>query len=201
MVIFDNTNNFNNTIKGILYINMMDVDYLMNKYQSALLNSMVLSDYIEVFNQELDQIKNQNKLSEQYYSILSLGIETDEDEQLLKIIKREVEQGNLFTKSLLKSINNDNLKLLIKLLKNNIKQLGNEGLYKLRSYMMAEYIFDIIEISNIYLEKSYDHDISPGTLKLYKNIVSNLEFMGFSSEIVESDYFNDDKVLIKHNIV
>lgn len=201
MVIFDTTNNFNNQIKGMLHISIMDVDYLMQKYQTSVLKSIISSDYLEVFENELEQRKNESRLSEQYYSILSLGIETDEDEELLKIIKNEVEQGNLFTKSNLQSINREHLEEMIKSLKSNFVQLSNEELYKLRSYMMVEYIFDIIKVSNIYVEKLYDHTALPGTLDSYKKIVSNLEFMGLSSEIIESDYFDSIKVLSKHNRV
>lgn len=199
MVIFDTTNNFNNQIKGMLHISVMDVDYLMQKYQTPLLKSMIPLDYVETFEDELEQRKNENRLSEQYYSILSLGIETDEDEELLKIIKNEVEQGNIFTKSNLQSVNREDLEELIKSLKSNFVQLGNEELYKLRSYMMAEYIFDVIEVANRYVKKLYDHTALPGTLDSYKKMVSNLEFMGLSSEIIESDYFNNAKALSKQN--
>ena len=32
MVIFDNSNTYNGQVKGLLYLNFMDVDYLLTKY-------------------------------------------------------------------------------------------------------------------------------------------------------------------------
>lgn len=197
MVIFDNINNFNNQIKGMLYISIMDVDYLIQKYQPSVLKSIIPTDYVEAFEEELEQIKNEHKLSKNYYSILSLAIETDKDEELLKLIKSEIEQGNLFTKNNLQYINREDLEDLIKPLKSNVTKLGNEELYKLRSYMMSEYILDTIEMANRYVKKLYDHTALSGTLDSYKKMVSNLEIMGLSSEITESDYFNNTKVLSK----
>jgi len=196
MVIFDNTTNFNNRIKGMLYISIMDIDYLMTKYES-LLKSTIPSDYFEAFLKELEQRKNEDKLSEQYYSILRLGIETDEDEELLKIIKEEVQKQNLFTKSNLDSINREDLENLIKPLKNNVENLNNEELYKLRSYMMSEYIFDLLDQLNIYNMRLYSHAVILGTSESYKDVISNLENIGLSSNIVESDYFNNSKILEK----
>ena len=138
MVIFDTTNNFNGQIKGMLYMSMMDVDYLAQKYQISFLKSRIPLDYVEAFEDELEQRKNEYRLSVQYYSILTLGIETAEDEELLKIIKNEVEQGNLFTRSHLQSISREDLKDLIKSLGSHLAQLSNEELYQLRSYMMSD---------------------------------------------------------------
>ncbi len=194
MVIFDTTNNFDNQIKGVLYMSMMDVDYLVQKYQISFLKSRIPLDYIKAFEDELEQRKNEYRLSVQYYSILTLGIETTEDEELLKIIKNEVEQGNLFTRSHLQSISREDLKNLIKSLGNRFPQLRNEELYQLRSYMMSEYIFGEIELANIYVQQLYENTARRGTLDDYKNIISNLESIGASSEIIESDYFNSTRV-------
>ncbi len=201
MVIFDTTNNFNNQIKGMLYISIMDVDYLMQKYQASVLKSMIPSDYVEAFEDELEQRKNEYSLSVQYYSVLRLGIESTEDEELLRLIKNEIEQRNLFTRSHLQSISREDLKELIRTLRINLAQLSNEELYKLRSYMMSEYIYGAIELANKYVKKLYGHSVLPGTLDSYQNIISNLEFMGASSEIIESDYFNSVEVLSKHKEV
>ena len=113
MVIFDTTNNFNGQIKGMLYMSIMDVDYLVQKYQIPFLKSIIPLDYVEVFEDELEQRKNEYSLSVQYYSVLRLGIETAKDEELLRIIKNEVELGNLFTRSHLKSISRADLKNFI----------------------------------------------------------------------------------------
>ena len=194
VVIFDTTNSFNNQIKGMLYMSMMDVDYLVQKYQISFLKSRIPLDYVETFEDELEQRKNEYRLSVQYYSILALGIETAEDEELLKIIKNEVEQGNLFTRSHLQSISREDLKDLIKSLGDHFAQLSNEELYQLRSYMMSEYIFGEIELANIYVQQLYENTARRGTLDEYKNIISNLRTIGASSEIIESDYFNSTRV-------
>ena len=57
VVIFDTTNNFNNQIKGMLYMSMMDVDYLVQKYQISFLKSRIPLDYVETFEDELEQRK------------------------------------------------------------------------------------------------------------------------------------------------
>ena len=126
---------------------------------------------------------------------MPLGIETAEDEELLSIIKNEVEQGNLFTRSHLQSISRADLKDLIKSLKIKVGPLSIEELYQLRSYMMSEYIFDQIELANKYVKRLYEYSAQRGTLDEYQNIISNLEAMGASSEIIESDYFNSTRVL------
>ena len=195
MVIFDTTNNFNGEIKGMLYMSIMDVDYLVQKYQIPFLKSRIPLDYVEAFEDELEQRKNEYSLSVQYYSVLPLGIETAEDEELLSIIKNEVEQGNLFTRSHLQSISRADLKDLIKSLKIKVGPLSIEELYQLRSYMMSEYIFDQIELANKYVKRLYEYSAQRGTLDEYQNIISNLEAMGASSEIIESDYFNSTRVL------
>ena len=195
MVIFDTTNNFNGRIKGMLYMSIMDVDYLVQKYQIPFLKSRIPLDYVEAFEDELEQRKNEYSLSIQYYSVLPLGIETAEDEELLSIIKNEVEQGNLFTRSHLQSISRADLKDLIKSLKIKVGPLSIEELYQLRSYMMSEYIFDQIELANKYVKRLYEYSAQRGTLDEYQNIISNLEAMGASSEIIESDYFNSTRVL------
>ena len=195
MVIFDTTNNFNGRIKGMLYMSIMDVDYLVQKYQIPFLKSRIPLDYVEAFEDELEQRKNEYSLSVQYYSVLPLGIETAEDEELLSIIKNEVEQGILFTRSHLQSISRADLKDLIESLKIKVGPLSIEELYQLRSYMMSEYIFDQIELANKYVKRLYEHSAQHGTLGEYQNIISNLEAMGASSEIIESDYFNSTRVL------
>ena len=195
MVIFDTTNNFNGRIKGMLYMSIMDVDYLVQKYQIPFLKSRIPLDYVEAFEDELEQRKNEYSLSVQYYSVLPLGIETAEDEELLSIIKNEVEQGNLFTRSHWQSISRADMKDLIKSLKIKVGPLSIEELYQLRSYMMSEYIFDQIELANKYVKRLYEYSAQRGTLDEYQNIISNLEAMGASSEIIESDYFNSTRVL------
>ena len=195
MVIFDTTNNFNGRIKGMLYMSIMDVDYLVKKYQIPFLKSRIPLDYVEAYKEKKKKKKNEYSLSVQYYSVLPLGIETAEDEELLSIIKNEVEQGNLFTRSHLQSISRADLKDLIKSLKIKVGPLSIEELYQLRSYMMSEYIFDQIELANKYVKRLYEYSAQRGTLDEYQNIISNLEAMGASSEIIESDYFNSTRVL------
>ncbi len=201
MVIYDTNNNFNNSIKGMLHISMMDVDYLVHKYQLPGLKEMIPSDYVDAFESELEERKNEGQLSEQYYAILSLGIETDEDEELLRIIKSEVEQGNLFTKSDLQSIKRKDLEDLINPLKSRESELSDEELYKLRSYLMDKYIIESIEKANRNLEafkqfRSYTYSNS------YNTIVTNLESIGLSKDIVELDYFKPSKgvPLVNKNI-
>lgn len=192
MVIFDSTNNFNNQIKGMLHISIMDIDYLMSKY-SQTLKTRIPADYVCAFENELERRKNEDKLSEQYYSVLKLGIETDSDEELLKIIKSEIKQGNLFTKNNLQSIKREDLEDLISQLKNKNGQLSDEELYKLRSYMMVDFIFNAIETSNRCIEHLYEAPASLYTAREYKNNMSDLEAIGLSSNIVESDYFENNE--------
>lgn len=195
MVIFDSTNNYDNQIKGMLYLNMMDVDYLMSKYSSETLKAMIPLDYVETFESELKQRLKEDKLSIQYYSILTLGIETEEDEELLRIIKNEVAEGNLFTKKALQSIKREELSDLVSPLEDGVDLLTFVELYKLRSYHMVEFILDSIDKSDRALERLYNHSNMPGLLDFYRSINVNLEAIGLSSKIVESDYFEKGKKL------
>ena len=192
MVVFDNTNNFNNRIKGILYISMMDIDFLMQKYSNEELKNVIPLDYLESFEKNLKKLENEPNLSIQYYSVLPLGIETEKDEELLKIIKSEVEQGNLFTKKELKEFKLDELKVLIEnLMEEDL--ISIKELYKLRSYMMADFIIEEIGKANKLIESLF----LTNTHESAKEIYLNLKHMGLSSEIVESDYFLENKVMKK----
>ena len=73
MVIFDSTNNFNDQIKGMLHINLIDVDYLVKKYGLEKLREMISADYVDAFESELEQFKDADLYSNQYYCALSLG--------------------------------------------------------------------------------------------------------------------------------
>ena len=86
----------------------------------------------------------------------------------------------------------DELKVLIEnLMEEDL--ISIKELYKLRSYMMADFIIEEIGKANKLIESLF----LTNTHESAKEIYLNLKHMGLSSEIVESDYFLENKVMKK----
>ena len=189
MVIFDNSNTYNGQIKGLLYLNFMDVDYLLTKYGEDELKKRLPHDYVDHFLAEQTRRNGLDKLDIQYYPILYVAIQTDEDEELLHLIKEEVKEGNLFTKSHLTGITVDTLDNEIRRLLAKKDKLNNEELYALRSYMLSKYVNDNIDKANEYTKECQECG-AVVHYREFKQITDDLKKVGASSEIKESDYFS-----------
>jgi len=210
MVIYDMKDNHKGKIKGMLYLNIIDVDYIVSKYGIDALKSMLPMDYVECFDSELKQICNEHKLSEQYYSIVSLGIETESDQRLLDILRDEVAAGIIFSKQELRSISTEEVRTRIEemsYVEQKVDEVTPEELYKFRSYKMAEYIIATIEDSNSKTKKMYEIAVkeSPSSMRymrLYREYITNIEnlkVVGLSSTIEESNYFVGVQKVIGNN--
>lgn len=189
MVIYDTKNNYEGRIRGMLYLSLMDVDYLLKKYGEEELKKRLPNDYVDHFINELALRNGYDIISVQYYPVLNVGIETEADEELLKLIKEEVKQGNLYTKSTLVSIPKEELTLGINALKPKTSLLNNEELYKLRSYMLSVYAQAMIDKANSKVQIGYETGYYSG--EEFRQIVHDLKAIGASSEIEESDYFSN----------
>ena len=189
MVIYDTKNNYEGRIRGMLYLSLMDVDYLLKKYGEEELKKRLPNDYVDHFINELALRNGYDIISVQYYPVLNVGIETEADEELLKLIKEEVKQGNLYTKSTLVSIPKEELTLGINALKPKTSLLNNEELYKLRSYMLSVYAQEMIDKANSKVQIGYETGYYSG--EEFRQIVHDLKAIGASSEIEESDYFSN----------
>lgn len=189
MVIFDNSNTYNGQIKGLLYLNFMDVDYLLTKYGEDELKKRLPHDYVDHFLAEQSRRNGLDKLDVQYYPILYVAIQTDEDEELLRLIKEEVKEGKLYTKSYLTGITVDTLDNEIRRLLAKKDKLNNEELYALRSYMLSKYVNDNINKANEYTKEAQE---CGGFVHYYEfnQITEDLKNVGASSKIKESDYFS-----------
>ena len=203
MVIYDTENNYDNRIKGMLYLSLMDVDYLVSKYSMNKLQELISKDYADLFEEEIALLKMEDKLSYQYYSAISLGIENEEDLVLLELLAKEVKLGNIFTKKHLKSLSSEEIEQGIQEInvKNDLfDSLSLEELYKLRSYQMSKYITENINEAKKYLqimERCCTGDYVIGekgsyknAQKEYKRILFNMEAIGLSDDICESNYFS-----------
>lgn len=196
--------NINGKIRGRLYLNAYDVDYLVSKYGSYL-KSSISSDYIETFEKELNKRKKESALSVQWYPVLSLGIETDEDEELIKIISQEISEGNMLTRKQLQELSIEELEERIASypsVESVAKSiLPPEELYKLRSYQMAKFIIDSIELGNKLVSRLYSNP-SPQSKACdeaeYLKCVQSLEAVGASTKIEDSDYFSPPTQLQKN---
>ncbi len=185
MVIFDNSNTYNGQIKGLLYLSFIDVDYLLTKYGEDELKKRLPHDYVDHFLSEQSRRNGLDKLD----PILYVAIQTDEDEELLRLIKEEVKEGKLYTKSYLTGITVDTLDNEIRRLLAKKDKLNNEELYALRSYMLSKYVNDNINRANEYTRD--DQEIGYfAHFKEFEQITANLKKVGASSEIKESDYFS-----------
>ena len=189
MVIYDTKNNYEGRIRGMLYLSLMDVDYLLKKYGEEELKKRLPNDYVDHFINELALRNGYDIISVQYYPVLNVGIETEADEELLKLIKEEVKQGNLYTKNTLVNIPKEELTLGINALKPKTSLLNNEELYKLRSYMLSVYAQEMIDKANSKVQIGYETGYYSG--EEFRQIVHDLKAIGASSEIEESDYFSN----------
>lgn len=197
MIIFDTRNNYDGKIKGMLYISLMDADYLVSTYGLDKLKDMIPLDYAEHFASELEKYKKERTLSSQYYAVMGLGIESEDDERLLDLLRQEVEMGNLFTKSQLSSITEDEIDILLAEARKNYIKDEPRSLYKLRSYMMSQYIMFSIGEYNKSVEGAYEGVNVVSNQDYIMKMSNNWESMGISSDIEESDYFKDAIELAK----
>ena len=222
MVIYDTENNYNGKILGTLYLSVADAEYLEKKYTTKELYNLISYDYAETIHEEADLASMEGPLSVQYYAAITLGIENERDERLIKILREEILEGNLFTKSSLEgiteSVANDLITELLKdkevSFKSQIKEgltrvtyqlktydLTLEELYKLRSYEMVKYILRSIDEANrqrsIMNESIGNYDFNDEKAYHRANdkllqIIRNLENLGLSGDIKESTYFKAD---------
>lgn len=198
MVIYDKNNNNGGLSKGTLYLSIMDIDYIVLKYGISYLFEQLPEDYVECFINELKSREKEDKLSIQYYPTLQLGIETEEDTRLLEIISEEVKNGNLCTKKELQSLSLEELEKRLsdmEYVKQNINSATLEEIYRYRSYEMSKFIINCINDSNLLVSKMYEAQAN-GNVRHHNNLykeycanVENLQFIGVSSDIQESDYF------------
>ena len=207
MIIYDTKDNYNNQIKGMLYLSIIDVDYLVSKYTIDGLKRIISEDYVEVFKEELLLVSYYRKLSNQYYPVLTLGVENDKDEKLLSILAEEVKNGNMFTREQLRKIPQDEIeKRLSKFDVTEIDEMSFEDIYKLRSYQMSKYIYEEIEEANKYVKIMYEEQTDYGFRNApkykyaesnYKVINKNMESLGLSSDIYDSDYFEVSNIVAR----
>lgn len=197
MIIFDTNNNFDGKIKGMLYLSLMDADYLVKKYGVEELKGMIPEDYALHLASEVERHKNERTYSPQYYAVIKLGIESEDDERILFLLSQEVEMGNLFTKSQLSSLSEEKVNTLVCELENKEEPDNIDVTYKLRSFMMARYILSSIDSFNRSVDKAYQ---GIGIIPNEMNIIQtnkNWENMGVSSDIKESAYFDKAVELAK----
>jgi len=194
MVILDQKNKMYGENTNILYLSFYDIDYLVNKYGIDVLKDKLPDSYIEGFLNVLDLVKDEEELSCEYYEIAPLVISYDETE-LLDIIINEIKEGNMYTKSQIHDLANENLDKKIFEIKN--RELTVENLYKLRTYTLIEYvetarkkarlsdhlIFDGIEGSMEIRKKNAEI--------AYDNYALILKSVGLNDFITESTYFEE----------
>lgn len=224
MVIYDTKNNYENRILGMLYLSVADADYLLNKYTKKGIYEMISTDYAQTFYEEADLASMEGPLSVQYGAIISLGIENERDERIITLIKQEIEEGVIFTKSSLENITeSDAHDLISELLKGNESStsamlkdnktrvtyqgdtydLSNEDLYRLRNYLLVLNILEHIEDAKKYKARidatfgnyEYDEREYQRYHNKYMQVIRNLENMGLSSEIYESDILKKEETV------
>lgn len=153
MVIYDVENNYDNKIKGMLYLSLIDVDYLVAKYGVVKLQELISKDYADLFEEEVDLLLMEDKPSCQYYPAVSLGIETEEDECLLELVAKEIKLGNMFTKRYLKTLTSEEINQGIQDISAAVDEVSNlslEDLYRLRSYQSLNILLRILrKLGNI----------------------------------------------------
>lgn len=198
MVIYDTKNNFNGKIKGMLYLSAYDVDYLLTKY-GAELKKKLPEDYTNIFDKEISKREKEDRLSVQWYAMLSLGIETDKDEELLKVIAQEISEGNMLTRKQLQSLSEAELDKKIKEFhltngeySDYSPNLSPQEIYKIRSYYLSKTILDSMDDANKKID-SLNNDPDAYYKEKYKQEIAlyleELKHLGADGDIVDSDYF------------
>ena len=195
MVIYDTKNNNGGLAKGQLHLNVIDIDYIVSKYGIDELSKLIPQDYVDSFQEELNKIKNEHNLSHQYYLSTYFRIDTKHDEKLLYIIQSEIDAGVIFTKKELSEIKEGDLDSKISeilTLSYNSEDLKPDQLYKLRSYKMAQFVFDDFNSCKKLEEISLRDESSVRREEAktgYFASRNNLIYMGLSEDIYESNYF------------
>lgn len=187
MVIYDNVSCKGTEFRGILYMNAFDADYLIKKYGVNGLKEAIPYDYIDLLDENVKMPQSVDQFSEYYYPLLNLGIQTDEDENLLKLIKSEVKQGNMFTRKKLISIPCATLPdRIAELEEKGISSL--EDIYKKRSYQLSKWINQKMELVRKIEAEGYESGYFD--YNEFSRTTHNLKAVGASSNIIDSDYFD-----------
>lgn len=217
MVLYDNRNIDGENISGILYLSLMDIDYLISKYGIENL-ALVLPEYfLSYFADVLAMHEKEILISSKYFYALKLKISKKEDENLLELLHNEIRSSNLMTRKELESLSDKDIKFELKKLRNKIiateiedlRMLGEqsvttgekftiEDLYRIRSLKMAMFISKEQKII-----KKLDHlgDKKIKHLSQNEEHIKNLKEMAISPTIYESPYFcrqiASSKVILK----
>jgi len=199
MVILDTLGKINKENKNILYLNTMDIDYIVSKYGLDLLKEMLPAEYIEGIEISLNFVQNKEKDSYDYCARNAFDIVNLNDDKLLEILSSEITNGNILTKSQFMNCINEDLKVIIEQITQLEKEdnLSLEELYKLRTYRMAYYVkvsLSYAGLTNyeVFNGNEYSFELrSKVDEKVKKICEERLNAVGLSDEIIESDYFNE----------
>lgn len=192
MVIYDQTKTMDDLYKGKLYLNVFDIDYLFSMYQEDYLSSIISADLIKSLKAELETKKTDSPLSPSYFQTFSFYIQNANDEELLHLLAKEIKKGNLFTRSDLKKMKEQELTDTLEdfdLSLQGLKNLTILELYRVRSFKMLLYMMERIKTMNREVIDPTNHIYKGSIRQTKKKIEEFVEEIGFSSSIIESSYF------------
>lgn len=177
MIVYDQTHTMDGLYKGNLYMNIMDIDYLLSTYGEDYLLTILSPDFVKALQSELEKRKNDHSLSS-YYPIFSFWIDygNDKDERLLTILEKEIKMGNMFTKSDLIHFDKNALKGMLEgfdLSIEGLAKLSPIKLYRVRTFSMCLHMAEISANSSLNVKQKRDA----------------LSSLGFSDYIIESERF------------
>ena len=193
MVIFDTENKRKSDI-GLLYLNLLDLDYLSGKFKLEKIMSFIPKEKRDIILNKLMRAAG-DEWSEEFSSLVCIPIR-DKQIELLDIIKKEIQKGNLFTREQLTNLSEKDIDDGLNDAQKDYPMSVNK-LYKLRSYILASQILEDKKRVCLVLDK-WDKD-NLYDVYTYKMILDRLSFIGVTHKIHESDYFKEDaKELLKH---
>ena len=193
---------------GYLRLNYFDMDYLVQKYGIDGLKIILTPNQIEFFVESLKQFQEISLLSPYWFYMNGLMITNKQEEKLLDLLSSEAKAGKIVISNNLVCMNNYEIEEKIDELSffcRHPEMATIEELYLLRSYLMYDYVYENIDISemieNTPLEE-YDNAMEARlNLEEREEILEEVRYMGFDRYVISDDFWSNHGLKLKRAII
>lgn len=185
MVIFDTKNKTKNTL-GTLYLSFSDLFYLADRIRLENLLKLLPVDFANKFMKEFVEMSAEDYLSHDFFLIEKIPI-SEKQVELLRIIKKEIDEENLFTREQLTTMPEYEVCRSIDETQRDLSKMNIRKLSRLRSFILAYQILEDKKKAYRILDK-WDAENLYDVYE-YKTVLDSLKEVGVTSKIYESDYF------------
>lgn len=186
MIIYDKDNNDNGRSQGTLYMQGMDILFLISNFDKELLLKKMASDFFEYIMQVSAKITSEVSKSKREFLLREshqFGIEFSEiDSEFKNFIESLVSENILYSRERLSAIPMDDVESKIALF-TEVKRKNADNLaatYELSSLQFSKYVFEEIEKYNELVIKLYECPLNYSIFEDMQRISTNLKSMGLS---------------------